>query len=184
MGNRELEESTRLEDPECLGDGALHVGHVHQAHHRGDEVEVPIRKRKLEGARDAVVNAERLALFFLAGVLDEDLGDVDGGKAGAALGDKAGVVALAAADVKPVQTADVGEHREERRGVEDVAVDVVARPGEPRPRLGVLVPQTSDIAVVHPSPYASLGPGSHPFSWLQRSAFAMTLQMNGALASV
>ncbi len=80
---------------------------------------------------------------------DNGSGDVHPRHARAAFGQEAGVVALAAADVRARETVHVREHGEKGGGVEAVAVVVVPGPDQGRPRLGVLVPVPTDSFVVH-----------------------------------
>ena len=65
---------------------------------------------------------------MLASVGDEHLGDVDGAEARPASGQEARVVSFAAADVEPVEPADVRQHMKKGRCVEMVPVDVITGP--------------------------------------------------------
>ena len=106
-------------------------------------------ERQGRRAGDAVVDAERSSALGLLRVAHEDAGDVDGRHPRATSSEQARVVAVAAADVEPGESADVRQQVEERRRVQAVAIDVVARPRQLRPGLGVLVPEFTDFTIVH-----------------------------------
>jgi hypothetical protein len=144
-----LEEPARPEHPEHLGEHALRLGDVHEAHERHRKVEVLSLEGQVHGARELVPDTERPFLLGLSGLADEVPGDVDGGHAGALLRDKPGVVPLPAADIEARETVHVGEHFEESRGVQAVAVVVVPGAHQLRLHLGILVPVVADLFVVH-----------------------------------
>ncbi len=82
-------------------------------------------------------------------VRDESFRDVDADHAGAAVGEEARVVPLTAADIEHAQPGDSRQHLEERRRVDEIAIDVVPGTRETSPVLGVVVPIAADFAMVH-----------------------------------
>jgi hypothetical protein len=96
-----------------------------------------------------VADPQRPVALLGHGSVDETPGDVDGGHLCAALGEEARVAALAAAQVEAAAAGQVGEHGHKRRRVDQVAVDVVAGPGQLGPGVGVLVPIATNLSVIH-----------------------------------
>ena len=90
-----------------------------------------------------------MRVFGLLRVADEGLGDVDPGHAGAALGKQPRVVPFPAANVEAGQALDIRKHLEEGRGVQAVAIMVVAGAHQLRPCLGILVPVAANLFMVH-----------------------------------
>src|SRR5215212_1598084 len=126
MGDGKLEEPPELYNPEDLCQDAFRLGDVHEAHEGRREVEARLAERKIDGARELVVDAEGPHDFGLSGVADESLGDVDPGHAGTTLREQPGVVSFPAADIETGKAIDIWEHLEEGRGVQAVALVVVA----------------------------------------------------------
>jgi hypothetical protein len=77
-------------------------------------------------------------------MVDEGLGDVDPGHAGTPLGKQPRVVPFPAANIEAVKALHIRKHLEEGRGVQAVAVVVVAGTYQLSPHLGVSVPVPAD----------------------------------------
>ena len=82
------------------------------------------------------------------GITDEATGNVECGQPRTPLGDDAGIVTFTATHVEAPQSGHIGKHIHEGRGVDVVAVLVIAEASERGPSLGVCVPEFADRAVV------------------------------------
>jgi hypothetical protein len=94
-------------------------------------------------------DAKRHPLFFFSRVTDKDFRDIHPSHARTALCDESRVVTFAAADIETFQAFHGRQHPHKRRRVQLIAVRVVARACEFRPRFGVTVPTFSDSEVIH-----------------------------------
>src|SRR5919112_5574704 len=90
-----------------------------------------------------------MRVFGLFRVAEKGPRDIDPGYTGAPLGKQPRVVTLAAANVETRKAIDLGQHLEQGRPVQAVAVMVVAGPHQLRPSFGVPVPVPADILMVH-----------------------------------
>jgi hypothetical protein len=73
MDDGELNETTRSEHPEDLGQHTLRLGYVHEAHKRRHEVEARRLETQVHGAREPVVDAKGMRGLGLVRVADESL---------------------------------------------------------------------------------------------------------------
>ena len=71
MRDGELEKPTRFDDAERFANGAIRIGHVHQAHEGCGEVERAIAEGKFRATADLIVDAERILLFSITGVTNK-----------------------------------------------------------------------------------------------------------------
>ena len=112
---QELQEAAGLQDAKRLGERALGFRKVHQRHERRRRAKGGVAKWQLDGAGDAVVDTQWIALLLRHGVRDEALSDVDARHTRPARGEQSRVVPLAAPDVEDRQAGNVRKHREECR---------------------------------------------------------------------
>jgi hypothetical protein len=59
------------------------------------------------------------------------------------------VLPFTASDIQSRQPAYIGQHRKKSGRVQVIAVDVIPRSGQPRPRFGVAIPELPCFAVIH-----------------------------------
>ena len=114
-------------------------------------LELRIQRRLVEEeAHNVMAEEEReIPYLRLLRVLYEAFRDVDGCHASAAFDKQPRVVPFSAPDVQAREPIHLRQHVEERRRVEIVPVDVVPRPREPGPRVGISVPAPADLPVIH-----------------------------------
>src|SRR3954453_19937490 len=105
MENGELQKAAGSQDACGFSESAVLIGHVHERHEGGGEIERGIGERECRGVRDLVIDAPRIAFFFQPRMADERRRYVDGVDAGAAAGKLAGVGTLSAADVEAGKAA-------------------------------------------------------------------------------
>ena len=135
-----LQKAAGPEDSVSLSQSQIVARHVHEGHHRGDEIELRGPERQFQPAGLDVPDAERPPLLGLPGETEERGRDIHRVHPRAAPGKQAGVMSVAAAHVQTSHSGDIRQQFEERGCVDGVAVHVPALPGKLRPGGGVAFP--------------------------------------------
>lgn len=144
MDDGELEESSGAEDAVDLLEGLGLIGQIHEAHFRGDEIELRVAEGKFLRA------ACRISRLTERGCEGEEHGrDVEAEHFRTFGGELAGGVAFAATDVESSFAGYIGEHAVERGRVHGIAIDVPAETREFGPHFGVAVPVAAYFAMIH-----------------------------------
>ena len=159
------------------------VRHVHQRHEGRDEVERIVGKGQRPPVANFEIDAQRIGGLGFAGVPDKGRSNIDAAHSGSQLGQFAGVRALAATDVQPLQTRNRRQHGQKGGRVQRIPIDVIAGARKPRPGLGILFPKPRGIGCAHRLSSMVVDLQDHFAPWPQlnlRPTMAFTIQWSVA----